>query len=105
MSLYGGTLRRFAYAHLKRARKTVVLRFLELISGYSRQQLTRLVKQGVQPCTLRTPRRRSTVTMARSTSTSAWRRCCTRCSSRSRPERTPAQTLPLRTDADAVRDI
>jgi hypothetical protein len=41
------TLRRFAYAHLKRAQKAVVLRFLERVSGYSRQQLTRLVKRGV----------------------------------------------------------
>ena len=29
------TLRRFAYAHLKRAQKAVVLRFLERVSGYS----------------------------------------------------------------------
>jgi len=31
---------------LKRADKGVVLRFLERVSGYSRQQLTRLVKRG-----------------------------------------------------------
>jgi hypothetical protein len=47
------TLHRFTYAHLKRAQKTVVLRFLEHIRGYSRQQLTRLVKRGVQPSPLR----------------------------------------------------
>jgi hypothetical protein len=47
------TLRRFAYPHLKRAQKAVVLRFLERISGYSRQQLTRLVKRGVEPSPLR----------------------------------------------------
>ncbi len=41
------TLRRFGYAYLKRAQKAVVLRFLERVSGYSRQQLTRLVKRGV----------------------------------------------------------
>ncbi len=40
------TVRRFGYAGLKRAEKTVVLRFLERVSGYSRQQLTRLVKRG-----------------------------------------------------------
>ena len=40
------TVRRFGYARLKRPDKTVVLRFLERVSGYSRQQLTRLVKRG-----------------------------------------------------------
>jgi len=39
-------VRRFTYARLKRAEKAVVLRFLERVSGYSRQQLTRLVKRG-----------------------------------------------------------
>ena len=42
------TVRRFDYARLKRADKAVVLRFLERISGYSRQQLTRLVKRGCE---------------------------------------------------------
>ena len=37
------TVRRFGYARLKRPDKSVVLRFLECVSGYSRQQLTRLV--------------------------------------------------------------
>ena len=41
------TVRRFGYRALKRADKGVVLRFLERVSGYSRQQLTRLVKRGV----------------------------------------------------------
>jgi transposase InsO family protein len=40
------TVRRFGYRRLKRAEKAVVLRFLERVSGYSRQQLTRLVKRG-----------------------------------------------------------
>jgi len=40
------TVHRFAYRRLKRAQKAVVLRFLERVSGYSRQQLTRLVKRG-----------------------------------------------------------
>ena len=40
------TVRRFGYRRLKRAQKAVVLRFLERVSGYSRQQLTRLVKRG-----------------------------------------------------------
>jgi hypothetical protein len=40
------TVHRFAYRCLKRAGKAVVLRFLERVSGYSRQQLTRLVKRG-----------------------------------------------------------
>ena len=39
------TVRRFGYARLKRADKAVVLRFLERVSGYSRQQLTRLVRR------------------------------------------------------------
>lgn len=37
------TVRRFGYPRLGRADKTAVLRFLERVSGYSRQQLTRLV--------------------------------------------------------------
>ena len=40
------TVRRFGYGRLKRAQKAVVLRFLERVSGYSRQQLARLVKRG-----------------------------------------------------------
>ena len=40
------TVKRFGYARLKRADKAVVLRFLERVSGYSRQQITRLVKRG-----------------------------------------------------------
>ena len=40
------TVCRFGYRRLKRAEKAVVLRFLERVSGYSRQQLTRLVKRG-----------------------------------------------------------
>lgn len=42
------TVRRFSYPRLKRAQKAVVLRFLERVSGYSRQQLARLVKRGGQ---------------------------------------------------------
>ncbi len=37
---------RFGYRRLKRAGKAVVLRFLERVSGYSRQPLTRRVKRG-----------------------------------------------------------
>ena len=40
------TVCRFGYARLKRADKAVVLRFLERVSGYSRQQICRLVKRG-----------------------------------------------------------
>ena len=39
-------LRRFGYARLRRAEKSVVLRFLRCVSGYSRAQLTRLVRRG-----------------------------------------------------------
>jgi hypothetical protein len=42
------TLRRFEYSRLKRPDKAVVLRFLERVSGYSRQQLTRLVKRTLE---------------------------------------------------------
>ena len=42
----GRTLQRFGYRRLPRADKGVLLRFLERVSGYSRQQLTRLVKRG-----------------------------------------------------------
>jgi hypothetical protein len=39
------TLRRFKYRTLGRAERGVVLRYLERVSGYSRQTLTRLVAQ------------------------------------------------------------
>lgn len=39
------TVRRFGYRHLKRTDKAVILRFLEHVSGYSRQQIARLVKR------------------------------------------------------------
>ncbi|MBI3375486.1 MAG: transposase family protein [Betaproteobacteria bacterium] len=42
----GRTVRRFGYTRLNRADKAVVLRFLERVSGYSRQQISRLVKRG-----------------------------------------------------------
>jgi hypothetical protein len=42
------TVRRFGYSRLKRSGKAVVLRFLERVSGYSRQQVTRLVKRGCE---------------------------------------------------------
>ena len=41
----GRTVRRFGYSRLKRPAKTLVLRFLKHVSGYSRQQLTRLVRR------------------------------------------------------------
>jgi len=40
------TVKRFGYGRLKRNDKAVVLRFLERVSGYSRQQMSRLVKRG-----------------------------------------------------------
>ncbi len=48
-----GTVCRFRYRRLKRVEKAVVLRFLERVSGYSRQQLTRLVKRGAERGPLR----------------------------------------------------
>ena len=40
------TVKRFDYGRLKRSNKAIVLRFLERVSGYSRQQIVRLVKRG-----------------------------------------------------------
>ena len=48
----GRTVRRFTYRRLRRAEKAVVLSFLERVSGYSRQQLSRLVKRGAEPAPL-----------------------------------------------------
>lgn len=53
------TVRRFGDVRLKRGDKAVVLRFLERVSGYSRQQLTRLVKRGCQRGRLRSNRRKT----------------------------------------------
>lgn len=60
----GRTVRRFMYRRLKRAQKAVVLRFLERVSGYSRQQLTRLVKRGAEHAPLRTRYRGSRTSFA-----------------------------------------
>lgn len=38
-------LRRFNYSHLKRSERGTLVRFLAKVSGYSRQQLTRLIHQ------------------------------------------------------------
>ena len=46
------TVRRFGYGRLKRVDKAVILRFLERVSGYSRQQLARLVKRVGGRCPL-----------------------------------------------------
>ena len=43
-------LRRFGYSRLRRADRGVVLRFLGRVSGYSRAQLTRLVRPPVRRC-------------------------------------------------------
>ncbi len=52
-SFIARTVCRFRYRRLKRVEKAVVLRFLECVSGYSRQQLTRLVKRGAERGPLR----------------------------------------------------
>ena len=39
------TLSRFAYSKLKKAEKGIVIAFLQRTSGYSRQQITRLIAQ------------------------------------------------------------
>ena len=38
-------LKQFHYRALKKREKSIVLRFLRQVTGYSRQQLTRLIKQ------------------------------------------------------------
>lgn len=47
------TVRRFGYVRLSRPDKGLVLRFLMHVSGYSRQQLSRLVARAQQPVPLR----------------------------------------------------
>ena len=59
-------VRRFGYQRLKRRDKGVVLRFLERVSGYSRQQLTRLVGRAGAPATLAKRYRGSRTSFARS---------------------------------------
>jgi hypothetical protein len=57
----GEVLRRFCYPTLKRPDKGIVLRYLRHTTGYSRQQLTRLVKRqqeagGLEPSAIARPR-------------------------------------------------
>jgi len=59
------TVRRFGYACLKRPDKAVVLRFLQRVSGYSRQQLTRLVGRAGTRAPLRKRYRASRTSFAR----------------------------------------
>lgn len=58
-------VRRFGYHCLKRSQKAVVLRFLERVSGYSRQQLTRLVKRSTERSALTKRYRCSRTSFAR----------------------------------------
>ena len=58
------TVQRVGYGRLKRAEKGVVLRVLERVSGYSRQQLTRLVQRGCEPRRLATRYRASRTSFA-----------------------------------------
>ena len=59
------TVRRFGYARLKRADKALVLRFLERVSGYSRQQICRLAKRGCERAQLTKRYRGSRTSFAR----------------------------------------
>ena len=59
------TVRRFGYSRLKLTDKRVVLRFFERVSGYSRQQLTRLVKRGAARAPLTKRYRASRTSFAR----------------------------------------
>ena len=47
------TLRRFRYRALGKADKGLILRYLQRLSGYSRQQVTRLVRQYLKTGRLR----------------------------------------------------
>ena len=59
------TVKRFGYGRLNRADKAVILRFLERVSGYSRQQIARLVKRSGEPRQLVTRYRGSRTSYAR----------------------------------------
>jgi len=48
-----GILKRYAYTQLKREDKGIVIRFLEKVSRYSRQQLTRMIQQYTEHGTVR----------------------------------------------------
>lgn len=52
----GQVLRRFGYARLRKPDKGVILRYLARTTGYSRQQLTRLVARGVSEGAVRSHR-------------------------------------------------
>ena len=54
-----GILKRFNYAHCKRKEKGIIIQFLMKISGYSRQQLTRMIKRYVETGQLK-PHQRTT---------------------------------------------
>lgn len=41
-------LKRYSYSNLKRPEKGILIRFLEKVSGYSRQQLTRMIKRYIE---------------------------------------------------------
>ena len=41
-------LNRFAYPRLKRREKGIVIRFLQKVTGYSRQQLTRMIQRYIE---------------------------------------------------------
>jgi transposase InsO family protein len=59
------TVRRFCYRQLKRTDKALVLRFLERVSGYSRQQLSRLVQRAAERAPLTKRYRASRSSFAR----------------------------------------
>ena len=48
-----GVLKRYAYRQLKRCQKGTVIQFLEKVSGYSRQQITRMVQRYIETGSVR----------------------------------------------------
>ena len=48
-----GVLKRYSYRQLKRDDKGIVIQFLEKVSGYSRQQITRMVQRHVETGSVR----------------------------------------------------
>jgi len=48
-----GVLKRYAYSQLKRHDKSIVIQFLEKVSGYSRQQVTRMIQRYLETGSVR----------------------------------------------------
>jgi hypothetical protein len=67
------TVKRFGYGRLKRVDKAVILRFLEHVSGYSRQHISRLVKRSGERRQFIKRYRGSRTSFARIRNSAGWR--------------------------------